>query len=131
MTNLYDMPPELDVKAEGSLRIITLNRPEELNPSSTEMLFAFPRLFLALAEDPEARVAILTGAGRAFSAGGDFSHFLKTLDDPAFARSVQENSRRTIHGFIDIPIPIIAAVNGPAVGWGATLATLCDIVLMS
>jgi enoyl-CoA hydratase len=131
MTNLYDMPPELDVKAEGSLRIITLNRPEELNPSSTEMLFAFPRLFLALAEDPEARVAILTGAGRAFSAGGDFKHFVKTLDDPAFARSVQENSRRTIHGFIDIPIPIIAAVNGPAVGWGATLATLCDIVLMS
>jgi enoyl-CoA hydratase len=44
---------------------------------------------------------------------------------------VQENARRTIHGFIDVPIPLIAAVNGPAVGWGATLATLCDIVLMS
>lgn len=131
MTNLYDMPPELDVRAEGGLRIITLNRPEDLNPSSTEMLFAFPRLFLALAQDPDARVAILTGAGRAFSAGGDFRHFVKTLDDPAFARSVQENSRRTIHGFIDVPIPMIAAVNGPAVGWGATLATLCDIVLMS
>ncbi len=76
-------------------------------------------------------MAILTGAGRAFSAGGDFTHFVKTLDDPGFARSVQENARRTIHGFIDVPIPIIAAVNGPAVGWGATLATLCDIVLMS
>lgn len=131
MSNLYDMPPELDVKAEGGLRIITLNRPEELNPSSTEMLLAFPRLFLALAQDPEARVAILTGAGRAFSAGGDFKHFVKTLDDADFARAVQENSRRTIHGFIDVPIPMIAAVNGPAVGWGATLATLCDIVLMS
>jgi len=131
MSNLYDMPPELDVKADGGLRIITLNRPDELNPCSTEMLFSFPRLFGALAEDPDARVAILTGAGRAFSAGGDFNHFVKTLDDPDFARAVQENARRTIVGFIDVPIPVIAAVNGPAVGWGATLATLCDIVLLS
>jgi enoyl-CoA hydratase len=131
MSNLYGMPPELDVKAEGHLRIITLNRPEDLNPSSTEMLFCFPSLFRALAEDGDARVVILTGAGRAFSAGGDMNHFVKTLDDAAFARAVQENSRRTIHAFIDVPIPIIAAVNGPAVGWGATLATLCDIVLMS
>ena len=76
-------------------------------------------------------MAILTGAGRAFSAGGDMNHFVKTLDDASFARSVQENARRTIHGFIDVPIPLIAAVNGPAVGWGATLATLCDIVLIS
>ena len=131
MSNLYGMPPELDVKAEGGLRIITLNRPEDLNPSSTEMLFAFPRLFQALAEDKDARVAILTGAGRAFSAGGDMRHFVKTLDNPGFASAVQENARRTIHGFIDVPIPLIAVVNGPAVGWGATLATLCDIVLMS
>lgn len=131
MANYYDLPDELLVTADGGLRIVTLNRPDDLNASTTEMLFAYPRLFRALAEDREARVAILTGAGRAFSAGGDMTHFVKTLDDADFARTVQENSRRTIHGFIDLPIPLIAAVNGPAVGWGATLATLCDIVLMS
>lgn len=131
MGTLYDLPAGIEVAAEGGLRIITLNRPSDLNASTSEMLFAFPKLFQGLAEDPEARVAILTGAGRAFSAGGDMNHFVKTLDDPQFARTVQENSRRTIHSFIDVPIPIIAAVNGPAVGWGATLATLCDIVLMS
>ena len=131
MSNLYDLPDDILVQAEGGLRIITLNRPNDLNASTSEMLFAYPRLFRALAEDTEARVAILTGAGRAFSAGGDMNHFVKTLDDADFARSVQENARRTIHGFIDVPIPIIAAVNGPAVGWGATMATLCDIVLMS
>ena len=131
MTNLYGMPPEIEITTEGAIRVITLNRPADLNASSTEMLLAFPRLFAGLAADPDARVAILTGAGRAFSAGGDFQHFVKTLDDSDFARAVQENARRTIHGFIDVPIPIIAAVNGPAVGWGATLATLCDIVLMS
>ena len=131
MTNLYDMPAEIEVTAEGAIRVITLNRPADLNASSTEMLLAFPRLFAGLAADPDARVAILTGVGRAFSAGGDFQHFVKTLEDIDFARAVQENARRTIHGFIDVPIPIIAAVNGAAVGWGATLATLCDIVLMS
>jgi enoyl-CoA hydratase len=131
MSNLYDLPQQIQVTAEAGLRIITLNRPDDLNASTTEMLLAYPRLFRGLAEDPEARVAILTGAGRAFSAGGDMNHFVKALDDPDFARAVQENARRTIHGFIDVPIPIIAAVNGPAVGWGATLATLCDIVLMS
>jgi enoyl-CoA hydratase len=131
MSNFYDLPDGLLVTAEGGLRVITLNRPDDLNASTSEMLFAYPRLFRALAEDAEARVAILTGAGRAFSAGGDMNHFVKTLDDASFARSVQENARRTIHGFIDVPIPLIAAVNGPAVGWGATLATLCDIVLIS
>ncbi len=131
MATLYDLPEGIQVTAEDELRIITLNRPADMNASTTEMLFAYPKLCEALAADPQARVAILTGAGRAFSAGGDFNHFVRTLDDPAFARAVQENARRTIHGFIDLPIPMIAAVNGPAVGWGATLATLCDIVLMS
>jgi enoyl-CoA hydratase len=131
MANFYDLPDGIQVAAEGALRIITLNRPGDLNASTTEMLFAYPKLCHFLATDPEARVAILTGAGRAFSAGGDFSHFVKTLDNSDFAREVQENSRRTVHGFIDLPIPVIAAVNGPAVGWGATMATLCDIVLMS
>ncbi|MBD0416738.1 enoyl-CoA hydratase/isomerase family protein [Oryzicola mucosus] len=131
MSNLYDLPDEISVSAEGALRVITLNRPEDMNASTSEMLFSFPKLFQALAADKQARVAILTGAGRAFSAGGDMNHFVKTLEDPEFAAEVQENARRTIHGFIDVPIPIIAAVNGPAVGWGATLATLCDIVLMS
>jgi enoyl-CoA hydratase len=131
MTNLYDLPDDILVTAEGGLRVITLNRPNELNASTTEMLYAYPKLFRALAEDGDARVAILTGAGRAFSSGGDMTHFVKTLAHPEFARAVQENSRRTIQTFVDVPIPIIAAVNGPAVGWGATMATLSDIVLMS
>ncbi|MCD2172245.1 enoyl-CoA hydratase/isomerase family protein [Rhizobium sp. C4] len=131
MENAYDLPDGLKVEIEGPLRLITLDRPADMNASTTEMLFAFPRLFQTLAEDTDARVAIMTGAGRAFSAGGDMGHFVKTLEDEGFARRVQENARRTIHSFIDVPIPIIAAVNGPAVGWGATLATLSDIVLMS
>jgi len=132
MPKLYDLPPGIDVACEAGLRLITLNRPQDLNASTTEMLLeGFPRLFHDLAVDAEARVAILTGAGRAFSAGGDMAHFVRTLDDSAFAKAVQESQRRSLHAYVDVPIPIISAVNGAAVGWGATLATLCDVVLMS
>ena len=61
MSNLYDLPNDILVTADGGLRIITLNRPEDLNASTTEMLFSYPKLFAALAQDAEARVAILTG----------------------------------------------------------------------
>ena len=130
MTPLH-LPEGLELASEGALRVITLNRPEERNASTTEMLFAFPELFEALGADDEARVVILTGTGSAFSAGADFNFFVRTLDDPEFARAVQDNARRTLHSIIELPLPVIAAVNGAAVGFGATLATLCDIVLMS
>jgi len=131
MSNLYDLPDEIRVTAEGGLRLITLNRPQQLNASTEQMLLSFRRLFEGLATDPDARVAILTGEGRAFSAGGDMAFFIKSFDDAAFSRAMQEEQRRSLNAFIGLPIPIIAAVNGAAVGWGTTLATLCDIVLMS
>ena len=92
MNNSYGLPAEFLIESLPGIRIITLNRPDDMNASTTEMLFAYPKLFAALADDSDARVAILTGAGRAFSAGGDFRHFTKTLDDPGFARAVQENA---------------------------------------
>jgi enoyl-CoA hydratase len=95
------------------------------------MLFAIPGVLSALGDDPAVKVVLVTGAGSAFSAGADMHHFVKTLDDPDFARRTLDNARRTISAFVDLPLPIIAAVNGPAVGFGATLMTLCDIVLMS
>jgi enoyl-CoA hydratase/carnithine racemase len=126
-----DLPEGLDVMADGPLRIVTLNRPDDRNASTTEMLFALAGLFDALAFDDDVGVVIVTGAGSAFSAGADFNFFVRSLDDPEFARRVQENARRVLRSIIDLPVPVIAAVNGPAVGFGATLATLCDLVLMS
>lgn len=131
MSNLYEMPPEIQVTADGGLRVITLNRPEDMNAASTAMLYAMADLWERMAADDGAQVAILTGAGRAFSAGGDFQHFVRTLDDPKFAADIQELARRSTYGIINLPVPVIAAVNGPAVGFGGTLATLSDIVLMS
>jgi enoyl-CoA hydratase len=131
MTNLYGLSDDLIVEADGPVRIVTLNRPDDRNAASTAMLFALSSLAEALAADAEARAVVLTGAGTAFSAGGDFQHLLKTAGDPMAAKATLDNSRRFITAMIDLPIPAIAAVNGAAVGFGATLAALCDIVLMA
>jgi enoyl-CoA hydratase/carnithine racemase len=68
----YDLPDVLDVEADGPVRIVRLSRPEQLNAINDELHLGLTRLFLQLTADTEARAAVITGAGRAFSAGGDF-----------------------------------------------------------
>jgi enoyl-CoA hydratase len=128
---MYDLPDELIVDGEGPIRIVTLNRPEDRNPASTAMLFGLTKLARDLAADKEARVVIITGAGKAFSAGGDFKHFVQSATDPAYAKASLDNGRDFVGAMLDLPIPVIAAVNGAAVGFGATLAALSDIVLIA
>ncbi len=127
----YDLPSELELRCEGGIRLVTLNRPEQLNAAGPTMLWALTELAGQLAEDDEAQVVILTGAGRAFSAGGDFQHFIKSSQDADYARATLENSRRFVERMLALPMPLIAAVNGAAVGFGATLMALSDLVLMS
>ena len=129
--NLYGLPDDLRVEADGPVRIVTLNRPDERNPASTAMLFALTDLARSLAADEDARAVVLTGAGKAFSAGGDFQHFVRSSQEPDLARATLDNSRAFITAMVDLPIPVVAAVNGAAVGFGATLAALCDIVLIA
>ena len=131
MTNLYDLPDEICVEADGPIRIVTLNRPEDRNPASTAMLFALTDLARALNADTEARAVVLTGAGKAFSAGGDFQHFVRSSREPELAKATLDNSRAFITAMMELKLPVIAAVNGAAVGFGATLAALCDIVLIA
>lgn len=128
---MYDLPDELRVEARGPIRIVTLNRPDDRNPASAEMLFGLTKLARALAADEEVRAVVLTGAGKAFSAGGDFNHFVATATDPDYARVALNNARAFIVAMLDLPVPVIAAVNGAAVGFGATLAALSDIVLIA
>ena len=87
--SMYGMPEEIDVKADGALRIITLNRPDALNAVNDNLHVGLAKIWEALNEDTGARAAVITGAGRAFSAGGDFNYLdelfpalLKTLHDP-------------------------------------------------
>ena len=121
----------LDVTKDGPVRIVTMNRPDSLNAADAAMHRELADIWALLAADTECRAVVLTGAGRAFSAGGDLPRMVATQLDQALQDEVFEEARRTVLGMIDLPQPLIAAVNGPAVGLGASLVSLCDLAIAS
>lgn len=116
---------------EGGLATITLNRPDKLNAYTTEMGEEFTLAFRALENDPSVRVVIITGAGRAFCAGVDLEH----LAAHAQGQNVSKGPRLGEEDFLrELPLemraskkPIIAAINGHAVGVGITMVMPCDV----
>ena len=129
---LYDDLGEvLKVESDGPVRTVTLNRPEELNCTNKKLHWGLANVWRMLSADTDARAVILTGAGRAFSAGGDLEWITTFLDDSvARYESIREGAQ-IIDEMLRFPLPVIAAVNGPAVGLGCSIAVLCDMVLMS
>ncbi|MGH3249486.1 MAG: enoyl-CoA hydratase/isomerase family protein [Trebonia sp.] len=127
----YQLPGELTVTVEGAVRLVTINRPDELNAVNQPLHWALANVWRQLSADPEARVVILTGAGRAFSAGGDLDWITSFLDDPVGRDESLREGAQIIEELLRFPLPVIAAVNGPAVGLGCSLAVLCDVVLIS
>jgi len=127
----YDLPDVITVEADGPLRIVTLNRPDDLNAMNRELHWSMAHVWRQLTFDADAKVVILTGAGRAFSAGGDLDWITSFLHDPVARDESLREGAEIIDELLRFPLPIIAAVNGPAVGLGCSVAVLCDIVLMS
>ena len=127
----YDLPDEVLVTRDGPVRIVTLNRPDDLNAANAAMHDGLARLWDQIAADDDVGAVVLTGAGRAFSAGGDFDFMRRQHADVAFRNTVFEQSRDLLVSMIRFPLPVVAAVNGPAVGLGCSLAVACDIVLIS
>jgi enoyl-CoA hydratase len=107
----------------------TLNRPESLNAFDAAMHVEAERLFIEVATDDETRVLVLSGAGRAFSAGGDIEDMQKLIDHPELFLEGMIHGKRLIFAILDCPKPIIAKVNGAAMGLGATIALFCDIII--
>ncbi|MBF4997231.1 enoyl-CoA hydratase/isomerase family protein [Nocardia sp. BSTN01] len=118
------------VTAEGPIRTVTLSRPDNLNAVDAAMHRRLSQIWTEIADDPDARAVVLTGAGRAFSAGGDFG-FMSGHRDPDIRWRVMEEARRIITEMLHFPLPVVAAVNGPAVGLGSSLALMSDLVLMA
>jgi enoyl-CoA hydratase len=131
MSNMYGMPDEIDVRAEGDLRIITLNRPEELNAVNDALHVGLARLWPQLSDDREVRAAVITGAGKAFSAGGDYRYLEELTRDAELRARTIADGRSIVLGMARCRVPLVAAVNGPAVGLGCSLLALSDIVYMS
>jgi enoyl-CoA hydratase/carnithine racemase len=125
------MPTEIDVRAEDALRIITLNRPDSLNSVNDSLHSGLARIWQRLSGDRTARAAVLTGAGRAFSAGGDFAYLQELASDADLRAKTIADGREIVLGMARCRIPVIAAVNGPAVGLGCSLVALSDIVYIA
>jgi enoyl-CoA hydratase/carnithine racemase len=115
-------------RVDGVLTV-TLDRPEALNATDEHLHKELSRVFADIAQDKETRAVILTGAGKAFCAGGDLKHGLSMNRGQTDA--MVEEGRKIIIDILEVPQPIVAAVNGYAMGLGATLALFCDIVIAS
>jgi enoyl-CoA hydratase/carnithine racemase len=127
----YDLPDVIQVEADGPIRVIRLNRPEQLNATNHELHSGLAALFPQLDADDAARVAVITGNGRAFSAGGDFSYIDELARDAGRRHESLTHGRQIVTGMVACRVPIVAAVNGPAVGLGCSIVALSDIVYMA
>jgi enoyl-CoA hydratase/carnithine racemase len=127
----YVPPPELLVESDGPVTIVTMNNPEMRNAFVDPLHDAMREVWKHIADDPDCRVAILTGAGRAFSGGGNVPGFIRDYDDFEHRRRSLRNARKLMDAMAEFHKPLIAAVNGPAVGLGCSVAVGCDIVLIA
>ena len=118
-------------RREHGVVLITINRPEVLNATNDRLHWELTQVWLTFDADDAARVAVVTGAGRAFSAGGDLEMVDANARDPRrLARMVREASD-LVYNMINTDKPIVSAINGVAVGAGLVVALLADISIMA
>ena len=115
----------LNTRDEGTIRIVELNRPEALNAFSSLLMDELADAFIEAAGDDAIRVLVLTGAGRAFSAGADLVEMGRPQAPP------RHGFAGLLEAIIEFPKPFFIAVNGIGVGIGATLCGLADFVYMA
>jgi enoyl-CoA hydratase len=121
---------EIVIEADGGVRIVRLNRPDALNAANDALHLRLTTIWRELAADEGCRAVVLTGNGRAFCAGGDFGVLTRMNDDPVYRKRLLDEGAEIVRSMVLFPVPVIAAVNGPAVGMGCSLAGLSDIVLI-
>jgi enoyl-CoA hydratase len=128
----HDAFPDLhfDQHDDGVL-VVVINKPEVLNATDASLHRQLADVWREVSRDPEVRVAIITGAGRAFSAGGDLAMIEDAVGDFAGAAMLMREARDLVQGVADCEKPIISAINGVAVGAGLVVGLMADISIMS
>jgi enoyl-CoA hydratase/carnithine racemase len=117
-------------KGDGIL-LITINRPEVLNATNNRLHWELSHVWLDIAEDPDTNVVVVTGAGRAFSAGGDLDMIEAMAGSAANIAQAWREAGDIVYHMIDLDKPIISAINGVAVGAGLAVALMADISIAS
>ena len=117
-------------RRDHGIAVVTLNRPKRLNAVNGRMHAELARFSRDFADDRELRVLVLTGTGRAFSAGGDFGSD-NPIGSNATGPDLWTEARQIVDHILECEKPIISAVNGYAMGLGANVALLCDVVVAS
>jgi enoyl-CoA hydratase/carnithine racemase len=125
------MDDVLLVERDGPVATVTLNRPDQMNAFDEALHHAFARMWADIDQDLDLRAVVLTGAGKAFCAGGSIDDFDLFRTDLAARAKIIRSARRLVDEMLNVRVPVIAAVNGAAVGLGCTLMTLCDLVFVA
>lgn len=125
------LEPVVLTERRGAVCLVTLNRPDQLNAASRELHRAVTEVWARVTDDPEVRAIVLTGAGKAFCAGGDVDLLDAMTHDVALRTEVLAEAADLVRAMVHCRVPIVAAVNGPAVGLGWSLASACDLVVMA
>jgi enoyl-CoA hydratase len=115
---------------EDGIAVVTLNRPDALNSANEELHGAISQVWSELADTSGVRAVVITGAGKAFSAGGDLPLLSRMAEDPGLRAKVMAEAAVLVRAMVTAPWPVVSAVNGPAVGLGCSLASLSDLVVM-
>lgn len=128
---LFDDYQTLRFSREGRILTITMNLPDTLNAMNGQLHAEMSRVFIDANEDPDSDIVVLTGEGRCFSAGGDIKWMQDAIDDPSAFRQTTVEAKRLLFSQLDLEKPLIARVNGHAMGLGASLALCCDVAIAS
>ncbi len=116
-------------RRDHGVLLITINRPEKYNAADEELHGELARVWNDVAADPETRVAVITGAGRAFSAGGDLAMVERMAGDYDRVSHMLKEMSELVYNMINCDKPIVSAINGVAVGAGTVAALLADVAI--
>jgi enoyl-CoA hydratase len=119
-----------DLKPNGVL-LITINRPDVLNATNARLHWELTQVWGTVDADPRARVALVTGAGKAFSAGGDLDLVEEMFTNPAAVARTMREASDLVYNMINLDKPIVSAINGVAVGAGLVVALLADVSIIA
>ncbi|OBI61313.1 enoyl-CoA hydratase [Mycolicibacterium fortuitum] len=118
-------------RRDNGVLLITLNRPEKYNAADEGMHTELANIWQDVAADPQTRVAVITGAGKAFSAGGDLAMVERMAGDYDRVSHMLGEMSDLVYNMINCDKPIVSAINGVAVGAGAVAALLADVAIIA